>query len=209
MSGLSDVGREASARALDIVSQVQVFGLASASAVAERYIGTVDRYLAERDVRVPTGDDDHAPGSPDMVWAGCLERALLRSLDLVAALPEGLVPGSGTFAQEVLRLPPVHAGGDSRGTVWVHNPTTVPVVLTVRMSSLTSANGPVLPADEVLVGGVGSVQVDAGGSARVTLHVQVPPGTPPGHFHAVLTSTATPQQGLPVLLEVLRGEVRE
>lgn len=205
MSGLSNAGREAAARALDMAGQVQVFGLASAAAVAERYIETVDRYLAERDVPVRTREDDHGPGSPDTMWAACMEQALLQSLDLVAALQDEWGPGSGALTQEVLRFPPVHAGDDSRATVWVHNPTTAPVVLGVRMSSLTAADGAVLPADEVLVGGVGSVQVDAGGSARVTLRVQVPPGTPPGHFHAVLTNTATPQQGLPVILEVLRG----
>jgi len=207
VSGLSNAEREAAARALDIVGQVQVFGLASAAAVAERYIGTVDRYLAEHDAPVGTSEDDRGRGSPDLMWAACMEQALMQSLDRVGAWQDDVRLKSRTPRQEILRLPPVPAGSDSRAAVWVHNPTTAPVVLTVRMSSLTSADGAVLPADEVVVETGGSVEVDAGGSAQVMLHVQVPSGTRPGHFHAVLTSTATPRQALPVLLEVLTAEV--
>ncbi|GGK75141.1 hypothetical protein [Ornithinimicrobium pekingense] len=156
----------------EIVDRVQVLGLASASAVAERCIATVDRYLADRD-------------GP-------------RTLDLPAVGG----PAPGPQPAEALELPAVPAGSSTGGSLWIHNPTTAPVRARVRVSSLTSAEGHLLPAPTVGVPSSAGIEVAAGGSVEVRVQVRVPAGTPPGHFHGVVTSTATPRQCLPLLLHV-------
>lgn len=160
------------ARALRLAGQVQVLGLASAAAVAERYVGTVDRYLAQR------------PPGP-------------------SADPADRATDVGRRA-ETLELPAVPAGACSAVALWVHNPTAATVTTAVRPGRLVSADGHELPAGTVLV--PPAPEVVPGGSAEVCLQVQVPVGTPPGHYHAVVTSTATPHQALPVHLEVLAAE---
>lgn len=212
MSNGSDAGRGAAARAFDIVEQVQVFGLASAAVVAERYIGAVDRYLAQRAEPVETSrqDRDTAP------TLARLEQAMVRSLDAVASGVSGtgwVRPGRAAPA-EVLHLPAVRAGATARTSVWVHNPTAVPVPVTARLSALTAADGHVLPSEAVMVtpersaesGSSWPAEVAPGGSCEVRVEIHVPADTPPGHFHAVVTSTATPRQALPVRLEVRAAE---
>ncbi|MFK5647822.1 hypothetical protein ACI3ET_15040 [Ornithinimicrobium sp. LYQ121] len=199
------VGSEAAARALHLISEVQAFGLASAAAVAERYIQTVDGYLGQRPRPGTDASDDDPAGSPLSRNAERMVRAGSASFDLLGAL---LVTGEAPPATggEALDLPPTSPGGRSQASAWVHNPTTVPVWATVRVSSLGSSGGYLLPPGAVEVEPAGAAYVDAGGSAEITVRILVPQGTPPEHFHALVTSTSTPRQALPLHLEVLAGE---
>lgn len=199
-AGRGGTGRGQGPRARDIVGRVQVLGLASAAAVAERYIETVDRYLAGREDSAD-GRAEQADGAGALALLR-LEEATLRTLDLLTggtAAPDG---SSGPPAQDTLVLPPVPAGGCTDAALWVHNPSAAPVVASLRMTSLVSADGHELPPATVVVPSGGGVEVDAGGSLEVRVRLLVPPGTPPGHFHGVVTSTAAPRQCLPVLLQV-------
>ena len=160
--------------ALDLVSQVQVLGLASAAAVAERYVGSLDRQ----------GDR--------------------RFTDRTVGQGRGARDG----AADRLELAPVGPGGRAVASLWVHNPTSAPVEVTLRAGALVCAEGAVLPAGSVVVEPRGPVTVAPGGSAEHRVVLLVPGATAPGHYHGVITSTATPHQALPVHLEVLHGEVR-
>lgn len=164
-------GTAAGSPDVGIVSRVQVLGLASAHAVAERCIETLDRYLARRD----------GPG--------------------VLAPLGGAGPAPGPQAPETLELPAVPAGGSTEAFLWLHNPTAAPVRAGVRVSPLTSAEGHLVPAPTVAEEATGA-EVGAGGSLQVRVTVRVPAGTPPGHYHGVATSRATPRQGLPVVVQV-------
>jgi hypothetical protein len=223
-AGRRTAGREAAARVLDVVGQVQAFGLASAAAVAERYVQTVDRYLAERDTPPGDGADrGEAAGGAAQALAG-MERALLRSVELVATGLDGQWPGlewpgldgrrPATGAgphPDILELPPVRAGECAQASLWVHNRTSAAVPVTLRAGLLASSEGNVVAADVEVVealanprsGTVAAAEVPPGGSAEVRVRVRVPAGTAPGHFHGLVTSTATPRQALPLLLEVL------
>lgn len=154
-----------------MVSQVQVLGLASAAAVVERYVGTLDDAV------------DGPPAGP--------------------ALPRIHGPRpAGPLAPDVVELPTVSPGARTTASVWVHNPTAAPVAVTLRASGMVHAAGDVIPADAVVVVPSAPATVQAGGSVAMRLAVRVPSSAPPGHYHAVLTSTATPAQALPVHLEV-------
>jgi hypothetical protein len=152
------------------VGQVQVFGLASAAAVAERYVGTVDRHVGRRDTS--------GKGAT--------------------------VPVTRAVSAEILHLPPAPRGSKTTTCLWVHNPTAVSVTLTMHLSNMVSAQGDTIPTRALAVDPAVTT-VEPGGAAQVWLSVAVPNAMPPGHYHGIVTSTATPRQSLPIHLEVQAG----
>jgi hypothetical protein len=164
--------RPGTARVAELTGRVQLLGMASAAAVAERYVAVVERFLARRPSEGVLGD--------------------------ALGLQPGAVPGP-----ETLELPAAHPGTRSTASLWLHNPTAAPVSAVVQVGRLTSADGLVLPAGAVVSASAPTDRVAPGASAEVRLLVNVPQDTPAGHFHAVVTSAATPRQALLLHLEVL------
>lgn len=204
MSADRRVRVDASAQALRLIEDVQSLGLSCAAVVADRYVGLVDRYLGQRGRSEgarsdPVGDDSLVEVAERVVQVWSRSSEVLSTVISQAAAGPGEDPPAG----EILHLPPVRAGESSTSQVWVHNPTPDPVAVALRVSAFVSADGRSLPAGSVALEPPGPLPVPQGGAGAVELRVLVPPATPPGHFHALLTSTATPSQALPVHLEVL------
>lgn len=188
--GRSGLGEEV-ARVVDVVGQVQALGLASAAAVAERYVGTVDRYLAGR--AAPTGHWDR--------WG---ERTPPHPDEEVLVIP-GTTPGSPGHASLW-----VHSTTPAPVVVTVRaGPLTSPDgQVLVPAVEVLDASGRREPPGTAGVGSTpgAACRVEAARDrpAEVRLLVPVPLGTGPGHFHGVVTCTGAPRRALPVTLEVLR-----
>lgn len=179
-------------RVVDVVGQVQALGLASAAAVAERCVGTVDRYLAER--AAPTGRGE---------WLG--GRAPTDPGQEVLLIP-GATPGSLSHASLW-----VHSTTSAPAVVTVRaGPLTSPDgQVLIPAAEVLDASGRREPAGNAgagsTLGPACEVEVARDRPAEVRLLVPVPPGTAPGHFHGVVTCTGAPRRALPVVLEVLRS----
>lgn len=199
-------GKEAAARALHLMADVQAFGLVSAASVADRYRETVDRYLAQDPLTVPPGTA--TAGDPSLAdVADRMAQACVRSLDLMSTvLSRGEEPSHGIAKVEVVVVPAVRAGSAAEGSVWVHNPTPTPVAVQLRVTGLVSAGGGCLPEDAVLLEPERLPRVEAGGSSEVRIRVRVPPGTEAGHFHGLVLSALTPTEAIPIRLEVLPAD---
>lgn len=197
---------EAAVRALRLIEEVQAFGLGCAAAVADRYVQVVDRYLDQRGD--PAGARTGEAGDATLLEVGeRMAQAWSRSAEVVAtALAQAAAsPGEGS-PEPVLHLPPVRPGESSTGRLWVHNPTPDLVTVTIRASIPVNVDGGSLPPVSLVLEPDGSLPVEAGGAAEVRVRVLVPRETSPGHFHALLTSTATPSQALGLHVEVLAEE---
>lgn len=177
------------ARMVDVVGQVQALGLASAAAVAERYVGTVDRYLAERAATTGRweGWGQRTPADPDQevlvipgVTAGTLSQASLWVHSSSAPAVVAVRAGPLTSPDGQVLTPAVEAA-DAWGR-----------------PNRAGTTGPGSTA-----GAACEVDVAPDRPAEVRLLVAVPPGTAPGHFHGVVTCTGAPHRALPVSLEVL------
>ncbi|GAA1183293.1 hypothetical protein GCM10009584_26700 [Ornithinimicrobium humiphilum] len=173
----ADVSRLARS-ALGMAGQVQALGLATAAAVADRWLGALDP---------APGPTTHA--GPADRWG-----------DLLGAV-------ATTPTADRLVLPAAAPGNITGAELWVHNPTARPVEVEVHVGPLTSSTGGTLPTGAARAMPVGvapraPLVVAPGGAARVRLEVAVPEGTPAGHLHGVVTCSATPRQALPVVLEV-------
>ncbi len=199
--------KEAASRALHLMADVQAFGLVSAASVADRYLESVDRYLAHDPLTAPTPTGSSADPAPAEV-AGRMAEACTRTLDLISTvLARGAEPTPGIPRVEVVVVPAAQAGSTTEGSVWVHNPTATSVAVQLRVTGLVSAGGGSLPADAVLLQPERLQQVEAGGSSEVRIRVSVPPGTEAGHFHGLVMSPLTPAEAVPIRLEVLAGGV--
>lgn len=178
---------------LDLAQAVQALGLASAVEVAERYVAGAQEVLARRAT--------WAPAAPAWLWAPAVPAWPWADGPSGAAADGDADPVGG--AEAGLRLPATAPGGTATGAVWVHNGTTETVDVQVRAGLLSAADGTSLPPDALEVGAPDVTPLPPGGSAHVGLRVRVPPGTAPGHLHALVTSTAAPDQALVLSLEVL------
>jgi hypothetical protein len=203
VSAHREVGGDAGLQALRLIEDVQTLGLSCAAAVADRYVGLVDRYLGQR-AGSPGGRADAAGEAALVEVAERMAQVWSRSADVLAtALSQAAASPDASPQGEVLHLPPARAGTSSTRSLWVHNPTPEPVSVTIRVSALVSADGRSLPPGSVVLEPAGDVPVRAGGAAEVRVRALVPPSTPPGHVHGLLTSTAAPSQALALHLEVL------
>jgi hypothetical protein len=201
-----NAGREAASRALHLMADVQAFGLVSAASVADRYLETVDRYLAQDPPTAPTPTGLSADPSLAEV-AGRMAEACARSLDLVSTvLSRGEGPGNGIARVEVVTLPPTPPGSTTEGSVWVHNPTATPADVELRATGLVSAAAGSVPDDAVVLAPEPAQRVEPGGTSEVRIRVSVPRGTEAGHFHGLVMSTLTPAEAIPFRLEVLAAD---
>lgn len=193
-------------QAVRLVEEVQTFGLACAASVADRYVDLVERYLGQRWGPANDAPDGPADGAGEdrlLEAADRMAQAWTRSAETMATVLREAVVQKGRPESEALDLPAVSPGTSTSSSVWVHNPTPSPVRVTVRTSAFLAPDGTTLPADAVVLEPRGPVPVEPGAAGEVRCRVDVPRGTPPGHFHAVLTSTATPQQAVSLHLQVL------
>ncbi len=162
-----------------LVEDVQQLGLHSASAVMGRYAQAVEEALGL----------DHPPRAASPPDAGTiiddaarLAGAYLGFLDGLAGLVDRRSRPDARL--ETVHLPATPPGATSRVSVWVHNGTGEPVVGTVRVGPLVSAEGSELPVGAATVE-PSSVTVPAGGRAEVVLRVDVPAGQRPGTYVGV------------------------
>ena len=160
-------------RARALIEEVQRYGLRSAVAVVDRYATRVEQALGTNPAGPPGEDPDR------------LLRSVIELADAAAQLL-----GSPTTGAEHLVFPPAAAGSVSRRGIWVHNPGTGPVSVTVRVTDLACAG----PHGVIRAPAPYEVGVPAQSSAEVPLEFAVPTDTPPGDYHglALLPGAADP-----------------
>lgn len=186
-----------------MAGHVQRFGLRSASAVVDRYIGLVDRALAD-DLGPPL-TAPVAPRDPAAVVdaAARLAASYLQMVDTVAALmPRAPVQPHRQPPAETVTAGPVQPGQTARAVLWLHNSTEGTVGdLGLTVSDLTSAEGGRLASRTISVDPPDSVP--AGGTGQVRVGVDVPGDQRPGVYHGLVLMSPAPDE--PVVLSVRVG----
>jgi hypothetical protein len=176
-----------------LIDQVQRFGLASASAVIDRYTAVAEAALGTDPLRPPSLGSE--PFSEAAAQAGEAYLALLAG---AAALADrtGQRP-------EHIDLPPVAAGSSAHRAVFLHNGTGHPIAQAcVRIGPFLSAAS-MMPA-EVATIQPAAVPLTPGASAELRLQVGVPAAQPPGDYFAIALVTGAEGPSV-VRVEVLPG----
>ena len=187
----------ARARGGGIVGDVQRFGLFSAAAVVDRYTAIAEKLI---------GTDPLAPVVPDSAiddgllvdTAARLADGYLRALTVLADAAREADPASGPVEQVV--LPPGHAGQGTSATLWLHNPSPLPLEdLSIAVGGFVSPGGGALPAGSVSLAGI-PASVAANDRAEVTLRLRIPADQRPGSYHGV--AVVGPGQHAPLVLSL-------
>lgn len=198
---------EADRNALELISDVQRFGLLSATSVVDRYAGLVDRAVGARpplDGRRGSVDPDEERLLDSVTRAA---DSYVRLLDAAGALVGDASPvRSAAGGPERVTLPAARPGTSCATVLWVHNPTSASSgPMTVTATTMTSATGSVVPVGAVSVSPSAVEPLAAGSSSQLRLHVDVPRDQPAGRYHGLVLVSAAPEEPLSVSLDVEDG----
>ena len=177
-----------------LIEQVQRFGLASASAVIDRYTAVAEAALGTDPARPLSLESEQL--SDAAAQAGAAYLALLAGAGALAERSE--------HRPERVDLPPVAAGATTEAVLYLHNQTEHPIdAATIRIGRFLGAGGPMTGGAAVVE--PTSLALAAGASAQARLRVRVPDTAPPGSYFAVALATAAPGDPVVLRLEVLAG----
>ncbi len=195
-----------------LAAQVQRFGLASAAAVVDRYVGIVDSAIGGTVVDALTGAGPGADREAVLQSGAAVAESYLRVLDHAA----NLAAGQGlAFGQGLASSPPVPdcvtvaatpPGGVGEATLWVHNSGAEAVThLLLGATDLVCASGARLGSTALRTSPRVVDEVAAGGRVEVRLSVRVPADQKAGLYHGLLLVSGAPDEPLPVAVEVAGG----
>ena len=176
-----------------LIDQVQRFGLASASAVIDRYTAVAEAAL---------GTD---PLSPPSSGSEALSEAAAQAGEAYLALLAGAAALADRTDQrpERIDLPPVAAGSTAQGALFLHNGTEHPIASAgVRIGPFLGAAG-TMPPDVATIQPAGR-PLAPGASAELRLQVGVPAAQPPGDYFAIALASGAVGPAV-VRVEVLPG----
>lgn len=188
-----------------LAAQVQRFGLASAAAVADRYVGIVDSAIGgtvDALTAAATGADPEAILQSGAATAD----SYLRVLDHAANLASGQALASSAPSPDCVTVTATPPGGVGEATVWVHNSTSQAVThLMLGVTDLVCASGARLGSTALRLFPPVVDEVEAGGRAEVRLSVRVPTHQEAGRYHGLVLVSGAPDDPLPLALEVASG----
>jgi hypothetical protein len=196
---------DAASHVAHLVGDVQRFGFLSAASVVKRYTEIVDRAIAGAGLLAPDTGARGPAGDALLDGAIRLAEAGLTSFDtMTALLLEGLRPDPGGRAPQTVVLPAAAGGTTSLAALWLHNATDTPVrSVELHATALTSSSGAVIPAEALTLTPANVDLVAAMSHREVSVHVAVPAGQAPGHYHGLVVLSAAPQEAIALLLQVL------
>lgn len=195
---------DAASHVAHLVGDVQRFGFLSAASVVKRYTELVERAIAGAGLPEPDSLARGPGGDALLDGASRLAEAGLTSLETMTTLfGEGLRPDPGRRARETVVLPPVAGGSTSLAPLWLHNATDTSVRrVELHATALTSSSGAVIPAAALTLSPTNVDVLGARSTQEVAVHVTVPRGQPPGHYHGLVVLSAAPDEAMALLLEV-------
>jgi hypothetical protein len=193
-----------------LVGDVQRLGLLSAVSVADRYADLVDRVLGEAADAGQDWPDGGEPPPSDVQTADLQQLAgaagaLAQTwLGMIEATSGALSTAARADAPpDRLDLPATGAGEESVGSVWLHNPSALDhAAVVLAVTSLISAEGGSVAADEVRLEPAVVPLLRAGASAAVTVRVTTAPDQPAGLYHGLVVCSVAPDEPLPLTLHV-------
>jgi hypothetical protein len=179
-----------------LIDQVQRFGLASASAIIDRYTAVAEAALGTDPARPLSLESEQL--SDAAAQAGAAYLALLAGAGALAERSE--------HRPERIDLPPVAAGSATHGALFLHNGTEHPIAEAwVRIGPFLSVAGS-MPAGAATIEPT-DIPLAPGASAELRLNVGVPAAQPPGDYFAIALATGAEDPTV-VRVEVLPRPVR-
>jgi hypothetical protein len=176
-----------------LIDQVQRFGLASATTVIDRYIAAAEAALGTDPLELPA-----SPGTEQLSEAAALAgNAYLALLDSAAAMARR---DRDRLAR--VDLPAVTAGSRSTGSLFLHNTTADAVAdARVMLGPFLGASGAMTEAAVTIA--PSSLDLAAGASGQVLVHVDVPGAQAPGDYYAVALASVAAEDPVVVRVAVL------
>jgi hypothetical protein len=189
-----------------LAAQVQRFGLASAAAVVDRYVGIVDSAIGGTVVDALTGAGPGADREAVLQSGAAVAESYLRVLDHAANLAAGQGLASSPPVPDCVTVAATPPGGVGEATLWVHNPGAEAVThLLLGATDLVCASGARLGSTALRTSPRVVDEVAAGGRVEVRLSVRVPADQKAGLYHGLLVVSGAPDEPLPVAVEVAGG----
>jgi hypothetical protein len=185
---------------------VQRFGLASAAAVVDRYVGIVDSAIGATVVDALTGASPGVDPEALLQSGAAVAESYLRVLDHAANLASGQGPASSPPFPDRVTVAATPPGGVGEATLWVHNSGAEAVThLLLGATDLVCASGARLGSTALRTSPRVVDEVAAGGRVEVRLSVRVPADQKAGLYHGLLVVSGAPDEPLPVAVEVAGG----
>jgi hypothetical protein len=197
-------------QALSSLTEVQRRGMDAAAQVIEGFLTALD------DHQPPPASPDASPGDGPEPGFAQLRTSVARALDLYTDLVRRSFEGYADLVEQSLRARGVRLGGTDPGpgeltvrapagaiaaaTVWLHNTTDEPASAVLRLTVLSSHDGPTVPAAAGRFDPA-EVRIAPGASVAARLALDLG-GVAPGVYRGHVLAGGLPEAALPLRLVV-------